>query len=294
MTLSPVELFIREYNFSILLRFFRKKIIFSLVLHDYLNITIFIYSMNKNKFVVGLMTLVCTTVMLASCNKERTVLNTNGADLYQSFMPLEIGKYIIYDVDSSIWDDNLCIKFTRKSQQEYLVVDTFRDLQKRLSYVINVNSRLTASGPFVKNDVIYYTPGAEQLEFVEKNIRFMRLVNPISEGKQWAGNSLVPSEDQDYNYLKGWKYTYSDVLKPYNNGSISFEKTLTVNETNQIVNNPETQSSDYAYLLQSKSVYAYRVGMIYREYAYWIYDPTASSKPCRKGVGVVMRAIEYN
>lgn len=238
------------------------------------------------------MTLLYTTVFLASCNKERIVLNTNGADLYQSFMPLEIGKYIIYDVDSSIWDDDLCIKLTHKSQQEYLVADTFRDLQKRLSYVINVNSRLTASDPFVKNDVVYYTPGAEQLEFVEKNIRFMRLVNPISEGKQWSGNSLMPSEDQDYNYLKDWKYTYKDVLKPYNNDLISFEKTLTVDETNQIINNPEAQPSKYASLLQSKSVYAYRVGMIYRKYTYWIYDPTL--KPCRKGVGVVMRAIDYN
>jgi hypothetical protein len=248
--------------------------------------------MNKNKFIVAILALVGLSTVFNSCKKDRILINTNGGDLYQSFMPTEIGKYVIYDVDSSIWDDNLCIKFTHKSQQQYLVADTFRDLQNRLSYRIDISSRLKSTDQFAINDVVYYTPGAEQLEYVEKNIRFMRMVNPVTEGKVWSGNSLMPSEDQDYNYLKGWKYTYENVLKPYNNGAISFEKTVTVNETNQVLNNPETQPADYAYLLQSKSVYAFRVGMIYREYTYWIYDPT--SKACRKGVGVIMRAIENN
>lgn len=232
--------------------------------------------------------------LLSSCKKDRVLVNTNGGDLYQSFLPLEVGKYIIYDVDSSIWDDAKCIKYTYKSQHEYLVADTFRDGQMRLSYVINIRSRMTDKANWVVNDVINYTPAAEKLEMVQKNIRFMKLVNPISEGKVWAGNSLMPVEDQDYAYLKGWSYTYTDVLKPFNNGAINFEKTLTVSETNQVLNNPETKPEDYAYLLQSKSVYAFRVGMIYREYIYWTYDPVPLVKSCRKGVGVTMRAIEYN
>jgi hypothetical protein len=250
--------------------------------------------MNKHKIIVGLIAVVFATVLLGSCNKDRVVVNTNGGDLYQSYLPLSIGKYIIYDVDSSIWDDLKCVKYTNKYQHQYLVADTFRDAQKRLSYVINVLSRKTATDKFVVDNVVYYTPGAEQMEYVEKNIRFRRLINPIAEGKQWKGNSLMPQEDQDYNYLKGWNYTYKNVLKPYNNGAINFENTLTVSEVDTVLNNPETLPDAYASLLQSTSVYAFRVGLIYREYTYWIYDPIPGSKNCRKGVGVVMRAIEYN
>jgi len=250
--------------------------------------------MNKHRIILGLLAVVCATIMLGSCKKDRVVVNADGGNLYQTYMPLQIGKYIVYDVDSSIWDDVLCLKIIHHSQQKFLVTDTFRDGQNRLSYAISMESRLNATSQFVPNDVVYYTPGAEQLEYVEKNIRFMRLVNPIVEGKQWAGNSMMPADDQDYAYLKGWKYTYKNVLQPFNNGVINFEKTLTVDETNQIVNNPETQPADYAYLLQSKSVYAFRVGMVYREYTYWIYDPATTGKSCRKGVGVVMRAVEYN
>lgn len=250
--------------------------------------------MNKHKIIVGLVAVVLSAGLLNSCKKDRVIVNTNGGDLYQSFLPLEIGKYIIYDIDSSIWDDNKCLRYKNKSQQEYLVADTFRDNQKRLSYVINIRSRANENAAFVVNDVVYYTPGAEHMEYVEKNLRFMRLVNPVIEGTQWSGNKLIPSEDQDYGYLKNWKYTYLDVLKPFNNGAINFEKTITVSETDQVLNNPETQPDAYAYLIQSKSVYAFRVGLIYREYAYWTYDPIPFVKSCRKGTGVVMRAIEYN
>lgn len=242
------------------------------------------------------MAVVLTAGLLNSCKKDRVIVNTDGGNLYQSFLPLEIGKYIIYNVDSSIWDDNKCIVYTTKSQHEYLVADTFRDNQKRLSYTINIRTRANEKANWVVNDVVYYTPGAEKMEYVEKNIRYMRLVNPIKEGEgnEWAGNSLMPADDQDYQYLKGWKYKYQNVLQPYNNGAINFEKTVTVSETDQILNNPETQPDDYAYLLQSKTVYAFRVGMIYREYTYWIYDPIVGVKNCRKGAGVKMTAIEYN
>jgi hypothetical protein len=250
--------------------------------------------MNKNKFLIGLCTVLCATALFFSCKKEKTEVNTDGGNLYQPYIPLEIGKYIIYDVDSFYWDESLCIKVTRKSQHEYLVTDTFRDNQNRLSYVINVLERKNDSSQFVSGDVFYMTPGAEKMEYVEKNIRFIRMVNPVKNMQSWQGNSLMPSDDMDYAYLKGWNYLYINVLKPYDNGKLKFDNTVTVVETDQVLNNPETQPNDYGYLLQSKSVYAYRVGMIFHEYIYWTYDPVPGSKNCRKGLGVTMRAIQHN
>lgn len=248
--------------------------------------------MNKHKIFLGILTFVAASALFTACKKDRVVVIADTANLYQDYMPLEVGKYIIYDIDSSIWDDAKCFKYTYKYQHQYIVADTFRDGQKRLSYVINVLSRLKVTDNFVVNDVIYYTPASERFEFVEKNIRFVRLINPIVENKVWNGNVLMPVDDQDYAYLKNWKYTYQNVNKPYNNGVVDFENTVTVSETDQILNNPETMPTSYASLLQSKSVYAFRVGLIYREYSSWIYDPAIAS--CRKGAGVVMRAVEYN
>ncbi len=249
---------------------------------------------NTKKIILGLGALVLAGTLIVSCKKERDVLNTKGGDLYQPYLPLTIGKYITYEVDSSIWDDVKCIKYTHSYQHQYLVADTFRDAQNRLSYVINIYTRKNAGDNFVVNDVIYYTSGAEKLELVEKNIRFMRMINPVVEGKSWDGNSLMPTEDHDYDYLKNWNYTYQNVLKPFNNGVLDFDNTVTVNEVDSILNNPETMPTAYASLQQSKTVYAYGVGMIYHSYAYWTYDPIPGVQSCRKGIGVTLRAIDYN
>lgn len=250
--------------------------------------------MNKQKIVGLILAVAGLSAIWTACKKDRVIVNSNGADLYQTYMPLEIGKYIIYEVDSSIWDNSLCVKDSRKYQHKYLIADTFRDAQSRLSYVVNIYSRRNSTDVFRVDDVIYYTPGAEQMELMQKNIRFIRLISPVAEGKQWNGNRLIPSEDQDFDYLQNWDYTYTNFEKPFNTGAINFENTVTVVERDTILNNPETMPDAYAYLLQSKSVYAFRVGMVYHEYAYWIYDPIPGEKNCRKGVGVTLRAIEYN
>jgi hypothetical protein len=240
-------------------------------------------------------TLTAFAFFLSACKKDKVIVNVDKGEMYQDFLPLTIGKYIVYDVDSSIWvDDNMCTKLTNKYQHKYTVADTFRDNQNRLSYTIEIKTRKNESSPWKVDDVIYYTPAAEKFETVQKNIRTMNLVNPIQEGKVWEGNSLLPHEDADYNWLKGWKYTYLDVLKPFNNGFKTFEKTITVEETDQILNNPETLPDAYASILQSKKVYAFRVGMIYKKYINWTYDPIPGSVNCRNGIGVEMRAIDYN
>jgi hypothetical protein len=250
--------------------------------------------MNKRKILIGALAAVVATVTFFSCKKE-TKVNTDGGNLYQPYVPYQIGKYVIYDVDSSLWDDNLCLKVSRKCQMEYLVSDTFRDGQNRLSYVVDVLSRKNDTAQFASDYVLYVTPGAEQYEFVEKNIRFMRMVNPVKNGYSWSGNSLMPADDQDYAYLKNWNYQYQDVLQPYSTNKLTFPNTVTVSETNQVLNNPETKPDAYAYMLISKTVYAYEVGMVYHEYTNWTYDPTVPGvKACRKGSGVIMQAVEHN
>lgn len=248
--------------------------------------------MNKNRIFTGVLALLCS-VAFFSCKKE-IVKNTDGGTLYQPYVPMQIGKHIVYDVDSSIWDDNLCVKFSRQYQMEYVVADTFRDGQNRLSYRIDVYIRKGDTAQWKINDVVYMTPAAEKLELVEKNIRYIRMVNPVKENYTWKGNSLMPAEDHDYDYMHPWVYKYGDMLQPYDNGKRTFENTITVTEVDSTFNNPETKPTLPAAKIFSKSVYAYGIGMVYHEYLYWTYEPQPSTTICRKGYGVVLRAVEYN
>lgn len=250
--------------------------------------------MNKNKILVGVFALLCTTAFF-SCKKEIKI-NTDGGTLYQPYYPMEIGKYITYDVDSSIWDDNVCIKYTHTYQMQYLIADSFRDAQKRLSYRIDVLIRKDDSSQFKAHDVFYITPAAEKLEFVEQNIRYIRLVNPVKQSLTWKGNSLLPAEDHDYDYLYDWDYQYKNVLESYKIGNKTYENTLTVQERDSVLNNPETKPDAFAAKLYSQSIYAYGLGMIRHEYIYWTYQPPAipGTPSCRKGLGVVLSIADHN
>lgn len=93
-------------------------------------------------------------------------------------------------------------------------------------------------------------------------------------------------------FIAGWNYNYTDYKKSFNQDGVSFDNTVTVNEVDETQNDPETQPTAYAYRTYSKEVYAYNVGLVYRAWTHWVYDPGV--KNCRSGSSVIMKAIDHN
>ena len=239
------------------------------------------------------------TVSLFSCKKaDEDEPVTENADAY---FPLEKNKYIIYNVDSTIWDDQLCVKISNKYQIMYTVADTFTDGQGRLSYRIDTRIRKKTEDPWTTQDVIYVTNTKAQTELVQKNLRFIKLVYPIQEGRNWEGNALISSIDTPYMYFAGWQYRYDNVGDDFNTGEIIYNNTITVRQVDITENDPETIPNKPALRTYGKEVYAKGLGMVYREYYHWTYDETAlanndpnNPNRCRKGTGVVMKAVTHN
>lgn len=242
--------------------------------------------MNK-KFIPFLLLAVIAT--LFSCKKEDD--RTYPGDATTGYYPLQFGRYVTYDVDSTLWDDFLKVKTVHKYQMRYIVTDTFRDNENRLSYRMDVYLRKTESQPWKTHRVFYVTPTPTRLEYVESNVRFIKLVFPVSNNITWKGNAMIPAADQDYAYFQDWTYRYSNFGEPYNNGKALFDNTVTVHQVDDSVNNPETQPSDFASKTFGKEVYGYDIGMVYREMTHWTYQPTQGY---RSGYSVVMRAVEHN
>lgn len=229
-------------------------------------------------------------VSFFSCKKESDDKYAN--DVSAGYFPLEVGHYITYSVDSLIWNDFNCTVDTNTYQVRYTVADTFFDNASRLSYRIETSIRTADTLPWQPGNVVYATRTATGLEYVESNLRFIKLTYPIVEGQTWDGNSMILTNDQDYSYMAGWEYKYANYKQSFEQDGISFDNTVTVNEVDETQNDPETQPNDYAYRTYSKEVYAYGVGMVYRSWTHWIYDPGV--KQCRKGAAVVMKAIDHN
>lgn len=254
--------------------------------------------MNKKTLPLLLIALFLT-LAYTSCKKADEVPVVKENDAY---FPLEIGKWVIYNVDSTLWDDFNCVKIVRRYQMMYTVVDTFTDAKGRMSYRIDTRIRKKSEDPWVLHSVIQATNTGEELEIVQDQLRMIKMVYPIADQKKWEGNAYIVTQDSDYFKYKGWTYFYFNVDKPFDNGNVTYNNTVSVLAIDETINDPYAQPDENATRTYGKEVFAKGIGMVYREYYRWTYDASApnNNNPhyaytrCLRGDGVIMRAVDHN
>jgi hypothetical protein len=241
-----------------------------------------------------------------SCKKT----NNSTDDLTRNYFPLQLGKQVTYAVDSTIYTDSIAyfnivdstwvidtagVQIHKKCQLKYVVTDTFSDFsgyKPVLSYIIDVFYRPYDGAFWTPSRVITVAPTKNSLLWNEDENQYIKLMFPISEGFSWNGNNFVTVEDPDKSYFKNWNYTYQNVHLSYNTGLVNFDNTVTVQETDQSVNYPTYDSLVSAFRTYAKEVYAYNVGMVYKEWTHWTYKPNNTRHV--KGYTVIMRALDHN
>ena len=245
------------------------------------------------RFLPLFLLLAALSLVYASCKKE-SENERFYPEATRGYFPLQLGRYVVYDVDSVIWNDFDCTRKERHLNMRYTVSDTFTDNAGRPSYRIDVIKRVADTGVWSVSTVFYATPTTSGIDVVMNNLRMEKLIFPIADGATWFGNRAIDTNEAEQRFYGGWLYQYTGFLQPYNNGRINFTNTVTVREVADSVNNPESMPGAYAEKTFSREVYGYDVGLIYREFTRWTYDPANPANACRKGFSVVMRAIEHN
>ncbi|MBS1645022.1 MAG: hypothetical protein JST36_08305 [Bacteroidetes bacterium] len=234
------------------------------------------------------------TVFFASCKKESDNSERYYTQATRGYYPLQLGRYVVYDVDSTIWNDFDCTKREAHLQMRYIIADTFTDAQGRPSFRVDVDQRVADTGIWKVSTVFYATPTTTGLEVVMNNLRQTKLIFPVQDNNKWEGNSAIDVNEPQNQFYNGWVYQYSKMVQPYNNGRVTFDNAVIVDEQDATLNDPESMPNAYAERTYAREVYGYDVGMIYRELTHWTYDPGNSANACRKGFSVVMRAIDHN
>jgi hypothetical protein len=115
---------------------------------------------------------------------------------------------------------------------------------------------------------------------------------PITDGFSWPGNEMVNVNVAPNYYLNNWLYTYSAMGLSYNNDLHKFDNTVTVMEADESANYPYVNTDVDAYRTYAKEVYAYGVGMVYKEWSHFEY--TAATAHCATGYTVIMKAVDHN
>jgi hypothetical protein len=211
---------------------------------------------------------------------------------FSPFFPLQPGHFVTYDVDSTRWDALGCTRTDTRCQLRYQVADTFSDARGRRSYRVDIYYRKQDSLPWRNHQVLYVTPTAQRIEYEQDEVRYIKLVFPVANGSSWNGNQLIPTNDADLTYFRDWIYKYDNLGEAFDTERKYYNNTVTVNAVDRSQGNPEdpAQRNNYAERTYMKEVYANNVGLIFREFTRWTYNPSVAF--CRQGFSVTMRAVD--
>lgn len=186
-----------------------------------------------------------------------------GYDYY----PLEIGKYIVYRMDSVVYTQNEASQIHRDTTSSYLkevIVDTLRDNENKLLYRIERYYRNDTNTSWDIYDVVTEGLYPNQAIRTEDNRRFVKLAFPLDESTIWDGNQFfnetdtVFVKDQSLVMFDGWNEYYVDNIDQQEIiGDYIFDSVAT------IVNAISTDN-----LIQYRTAfekYAKNIGLVYRE-----------------------------
>ena len=206
-------------------------------------------------------------IIYFSCNE-----NAAGGNLEVekgvNYYPLEVGNSIIYQLDSIVYfsqSGNPCA-FTDTSSHflREEVVDVFEDNEGELNYIIERYTSQNQSGPWQVTDVWNTKKTDTQVERVEENLRFIKMVFPVTDGATWNGNTFfqdttIQLGGQAIDFYKHWSSQYEygmiDVAEEFN--GLQFDSVMTVVQSEPSENKVNHRSSI--------EKYARGVGLIFKE-----------------------------
>lgn len=223
--------------------------------------------MKKNKFTL-LFFLTILGIFQMGCN-ENTVPEDLTVVKGLNYYPLEVGKFITYRLDSIVYTQasGADCNFVQDTASHFLkeeIVDIYEDNAGAVNYIVERYTRRDASQPWRVIDVWNTKKTDTQVERVEENLRFIKLVFPVREGASWDGNSFfqdttVVIGGETIDFFNHWssEYEYGEVDVPEEINGIQFDSVLTV-----IQSEPSENKINHR---ASVEKYARNVGLVYKE-----------------------------
>lgn len=191
------------------------------------------------------------SVLFFSCDKEN---EAEPIDLGTSYYPTDIGKFVIYEVDSIIYTDlskdTLVYKYQIKEKFTEEFTDNLGLPAIRIERYIKKYNPSTSydSLPWIMKEVWFANYNQKSIQVVESNLRFTKLIFPVQEKISWDGNA--------FNSLGEQLYYYDYIDRNETIGSIGLTNVLLVKqkEANTLIN--------YQNHVEK---YAKGIGLVYKE-----------------------------
>lgn len=227
---------------------------------------------------------IATLIMFSACKKSTEQFATPPLSDY---FPLTVGKYITYSLDSIVYYSNFGVSATTNSYQvKHLVDAQVTDASGRPAYRIIRYIRSYPTAPWVADNTFMAIATDGGIEFIENNLRFIKLKSPIRQDYSWKGNSYINANSQTP-YLKfydDWDYYYDSVNMPAKVGTLTIDSTIKVAE----IDNQTAIDRTF-----SEAKYAKGIGLVYRSFLYWN-KGSANGTYSDASYGVILKMIDHN
>ncbi|WP_235293525.1 hypothetical protein [Portibacter lacus] len=203
-------------------------------------------------------------LLLFSCDK--TIEEFDESKYGYDYFPLSVGNTWVYAVDSTIYDDEGATIYNTSSFVQEKIAGMYVDDTGDTIYKLERYWRTSDSMDWEITDVWTTYKTQAQAFRTEENLKFVKFVFPMLEGKRWNGNlyldetTIVSVSGESLIMFAGWddyKCTSLDVAEEI--GGINYSNVATILQTDDGGNN----TVERRYALEK---YARGVGLIYKEY----------------------------
>lgn len=186
-------------------------------------------------------------------------------DYGYEYFPLEIGKFIDYEMDSTIFDptgDSL-VSLSKTLMREE-IVDTLSDNLGNTLYRVEQSVRKSNDVPWQIHKVLTLSIQDNQAIRTEDNLRFIKLTFPLRRNNTWDGlvhfdaeNILTNIAGESVFMFKNWgRYRIEKTGEPDTIGTFIFDEVTTLREADD---------ENLIELRVSREKYAKGIGLVHRE-----------------------------
>lgn len=231
-------------------------------------------------FFVGLL------LALTRCAKQTDTLVTASISDY---FPLQVGKYSIYQLDSSIYTSFGQTKEIRRHIIKDVVDAAITDNLGRPSFRIKRFMRSTAdTTQWIDHATYMATPLDYSLEIIENNMRFIKLQLPIADYFSWNGNRYLPDDifpeygfnSTSHSHIGGWEYNYENINSTMNINGHIYDSTVTVlSAATDSTGFPPVSLNGPAFKTVWEEKYAKGVGLVSKIISLEEFQPISTAHP---------------
>jgi len=244
-----------------------------------------------NKLALWFVFLVMTTIGFVACSKTETYPTASLAD----YFPLRSGKYVTYQLDSLVYlafgTRDTVVSYQVKYETDAPVTDNLGRTGWRIFRYIRKNN----TQAWRPDATFMAIPTPTNIEFIENNLRFIKLQLPIAFGVTWKGNTYIDtySANTPYRYLDNWNYTYDSLHQPAQVGNYNLDSTITVRQRDEVIGNPADPAS-YSEINFAEEKYARGIGLVYRKFFHQEYQPGNGGYTADGSYGITLTLIDHN